>query len=420
MKITQFSLQNFKSFAANAVAPTGLTGLSAVNLLFGHNSSGKSNVLKFLELLFRNKAPQTSTVEVIEDGETVSYKREQEAPRFWQGLIENQPFIFHKNNRSAPIEFSVVIELSGEDFDRTGFNEANLLTQYYPMMGGATNFVLELNGRIINRGNPNVSEINLTGASFNGGEIYRVNANGPTTYFLNNQNLGDGRDLFERLLGSLTGTVLFLDKDRYIVPEKYDGRVTSAKPGSFKNWLHNLSTSLLNYGEFEAFKEFVRKYAVKNTALQNFEPTFAVEGDRVEVILHNGSERLPLDSFGTGIQQVLLILSEIFATKPRVVLIEEIELNLSPTMQQQLTRVFAAMIGEQVIDQVIFTSHSRVLADNTALSIYEVTMDEAGVTTVAQRKEKEQSTFFTPPILNVGNEIANPKREVGKKGLEWD
>ena len=99
--------------------------------------------------------------------------------------------------------------------------------------------------------------------------------------------------------------------------------------------------------------------------------------EEIEVMLENKIGRFPLKNYGTGIQQIFYILSRIFDSASKIILIEELELNLSPEYQELIINNLQEFIKDQKISQVFYTSHSDYLNRND-FKIYEVTLDENG------------------------------------------
>lgn len=103
-------------------------------------------------------------------------------------------------------------------------------------------------------------------------------------------------------------------------------------------------------------------------------------------MLTNSFNRLPLDSFGTGIQQIIYILAKIFEAKPKIVLIEEIELNLSPKYQCELIQHFLLKFIQKgkILDQLFFTTHSPLFCYRNDLRILQIEMNNRGESLIKQ------------------------------------
>lgn len=392
MKILDLQFSNFKSFGNYQNPVTSkLEDLRNMNMIFGENNSGKSNVLKFIDLLFQRKVERES-VYVEEEGRN---RERKEIGSFWKGNITDQPFIFHKNHREFPIVFNVTIEISDAEITASGLAESELLLAGHP--GNAGFSKIELNGEIVNSGSPSSSSIIMNEVKFNGQTIY-VNGT-PKVYFAGNAALRDNQQAFESLMGVLNDSVFFLDTDRAFSEELATKEVKTLDAKSFKNWLHNLSLDLVDYKKYEDFVGFVKEQSFSGKIFRAFDPSFAREmGDEIEIMLNNGSERLPITSYGTGVQQILLILAMLFETKAKIILIEELELNLSPKTQRELFKILRALITKGVIHQVIFTTHSSYFNFRTDLQLFEVSISGTGVSSV--KSQSDNRAFFKSQRLD--------------------
>ena len=82
------------------------------------------------------------------------------------------------------------------------------------------------------------------------------------------------------------------------------------------------------------------------------------------IIVDSFGRELMVERLGAGVNQILLLLSEIFAKVPegqaRIFGIEELELNLSPHMQQETLKVLFDMVSNPSssgFGQLFLTSH---------------------------------------------------------------
>lgn len=376
MLLKDVSFRNYKSFGNSDQGR--IQDLSKIDLIFGHNSSGKSNILKFLTLLFSRKLiRQTINVEG-------AVQIREERGSFYEGTITNQPYIFHKNQRKTPIKFDVSIELTKEEFENSGFeNHATIVGKYFKK---STNAIVKIEGTITSSGDPYTSTIKLDKVSLAGTDIY-TDTGKKKTYFGEQKDLGLDSADFENFMGLFNEIIFFLDKDRYLVAEKENQDAKQLYPHTFKNWLHNLSLDGHNYKRYDDFIDFVKKYGSPIDVLKIFAPRFtkSPDGD-IDVTMSNGSDYLPVSSFGTGTQQILLLLAMIFDTQAKIILVEELELNLSPRSQQHLLLIFSTLLEDKKIDQVILTSHSEILASTPDIKAFEVSMD-GGVSSVKNVEE---------------------------------
>lgn len=411
MLIKTFTVKNFKSFGKSTnPRDNEIKSLGKINMLFGYNNSGKSNLLKCLHLIFY---PKQLTEGLVVEGE----KMEKSGGKtFWRGPIDKVPFIFHKNNRNVPIEFELSMKIFHDEIKKSGFSHYKALADMY-LSKTHDYATLNLKGEIRKIDDFETAEIVLVEAKLNAKIIFSID---PTSkrnqYFATATNAlkGDGAT-FASLLGMLDNSALLFDNNRYLVDEFMqhlnngpDPFSASLSPTWFKNWLYQQYMNPRNKDVFHELGKFINKYRIthkstdessfKNVELfspfKDFSPEFAVINGYLDIMFKVGKERLPIGSFGTGIQQILYILTTLFITKAKFVLIEEIELNLSPKYQNELFKILCALIEDKKIDQVFFTTHSKYFNFRNDFSIYEVSINANGCSKAKKVGARRVSTFF--------------------------
>lgn len=390
MTIRNFTLGNFKSFAnANNL----LQNASPINMIYGHNNSGKSNLLKFLNLLLKSK-DKFDEVEV--EGKIV---RRSQVRNFYDGLIENEPFIYHKNNRSVDIKYEIILVVTKLEL-QTNFTEyAQLAPTYFSNADDTVE--IKLSGRIYSIDSQSTSLIELQGALIDNKEAFAIDA-GVSIYFRGIEGLEGQSQILDSLLSYFNNAINFIDNNRYFTEEKFAINDEELRPANFKNWLYNKSLNNFKHAEYEEFLGFVRKYKVgkRLVDLEKLDISFAVDIDNnVDIMLNKGEDRLPISSFGTGISQVLFILAKIFDSTARIISIEELELNLSPNTQKELLNIFLALIKDNIIDQVFFTSHSPFFNFRNDFSLYEIEINAAKVSTISKKAAITGNTFWRNNII---------------------
>ncbi len=406
MKIKNFTIKNFKSFSSHTnEVEDQIRQLSGINMLYGYNNSGKSNILKFLNLIFQSKV---NNERIVVEGDVI--ERRSVAP-FWKGLIDDSGFFFHKNNRSKPIEFNFIIKVTHDNL-KSKFEGFDVLKKDF-LSDTHSYATFDLTGRIKAVDGFHTSEIVLDQVKLNKKKIYSIDGKGKLFYFEEAKNkksslINDGV-AFNNLLSIFNDLICFLDNSRYFGTERITHEPTELNSSSFKNWLYNLYLDPKEYKVFADLVDFIEKNKISaktsdealfkgvegNSPFTDFNPEFSKSGKgEIEVMLKSGKGRFPLTSFGTGIQQLLYILSRLFMSNSKVVLIEELEMNFSPKYQQELLGILRALIEKGKIDQVFFTTHSKYFGSRSDFSIYEVKMTE-GVSTAAKVTSKRKD-FFNP------------------------
>lgn len=385
MIIKEINFQNFKSFGTTDTGK--IEGLSPINLIFGNNSSGKSNILKFLNLLFKGKLLR----EAIEVEGAATIREIQGS--FYEGTIIGEPYIYHKNKRNIPIKFEISIEVDKKELGQSGLSTYDIFIKEFFKKNNSV--IVRIEGIIESSGDPYTSTIKLNEVKIAQQSIYEDTGKSKD-YFRGIKDLDGEAQVYRDFMGIFNSMIFFLDKDRFLVAESENVNIKELFPSTLKNWIHNLSLDAINYKKYEDFIEFVRKYG-RLEVLQTFSPTFSKDGQgRIDFLISNGSERLPINNFGTGVQQLLLILAMIFETKSKIILVEELELNLSPESQQLLLLILTQLINDKKIDQIILTSHSETLASTANIRTYEITMADgiSCVKIVLKNDGKLKTNFF--------------------------
>ncbi len=395
MKIRELEIRNFKSFADYNNPDVGrLSDMANLNMIYGANSSGKSNILKFIELIFSSKFQ--SGEPIIVEGEPVQQRGAQSS--FWKGIVNESQYIFHKNDRNLTIKFNFLISVSHQELQNTGFQALNILVEEYGVAANDSN--LKFVGEIKSLGDFSTSEIRLINVKLNEREMFLDD--GQTKHYFRS---GQGQQAlltqslqFENFMSLLNGIVLFLDTDRFLAMEHENAIITRLTAKNFKNWFHNLSLDPLNHKKYSKFLAFVREQENFGPFFTKFNPSFSRHGQNIEVMISIEGENYPLESYGTGIQQMLFLLAIIFESRARIILIEELELNLSPKAQKNLFQALRQLISNGHIDQVIFTTHSSYFKFTTDFCFYEVTLNRARVTRVEKVRAVRRNFFLNNPI----------------------
>lgn len=380
MQITHLKVENFKS-----LVKVDTTGFASVNFIHGYNNSGKSNFLKFIELLFKSKTFSAPEIYFDEFGIQQTRIKEIQKTPFWKGVIYNSPFLFTKNDRIKNILFEVQLELNNNEYPH--YAELNAAGYLYTNRDITP---IKIKGEIFSL-NQNDSQIKLLEVSLKGDIIYSLNKDAPQFFKTPKKSiLADNEGVFNDVMDIFNNCVMLIESERYFSREK----LTQEPPeffssANFKNWLYGLSLDADRFEKFSALIKFLDGFNLtskvtkvldsnlKNYPLKNIKMNFSKFREEIEIMLENPVGRFPLKNYGTGVQQLLFILSKIFETTSKIILIEELELNLSPEYQELIINNLQNFLQEERISQVFFTSHSDYLHRGD-FKVYEVSIDENG------------------------------------------
>jgi len=363
MKIKLVKVKNYKSLA-DATAER----LTENNMVFGYNNSGKSNLMQLIHLIFRKKADYDVYAVEREDGTMESrVKLERGTRNFWDGKIVDQPFLFFKGNRDKNIEFEVEIEMNVRDL-----TNVDRLEEY--IKAGDSKFDLIIKGIIVSEGY-DISRIELEEVRLNNLKIFSTGASGSNYFEGSTTDLKDDSTALDEILILLNNGVQFIDSNRYFGNEMFI-KNEELTPNNFKSWLYDLYINPETYNQYidliKWFDEFKLEGGnnqslinnLTNYPLNNADVGFSNPREGIDIMLDNNKGRYPLKNFGTGIQQIIYILACIYASKAKVLVIEEVELNLSPAFQNEFLNFLQQLINDGKINQLFFTSHSNYLADH--------------------------------------------------------
>ncbi len=237
MKIKSFQIRNFKSLYNFPASKFG-----NINMVFGLNNSGKSNMLKFLNLVFQTK----SFGQQVKVGTGEENRRQvTNLTNFWEGEISDLPYIYFNNNMDIPIEFDVTLELSKKEIPFI----SELTKEKIISNRDNSNIFIRGNFESTNK---TTSRINLKQVQMNNKIIFEEGE-----YFPNNKSLS--QEHFDGILKELNNCILFLDSNRIVASDTFmkdieeNGEIV---PTSFRNSLFELY--LYDYDKFmESFYQLL-------------------------------------------------------------------------------------------------------------------------------------------------------------------
>lgn len=409
MKIKNFKVSGYKSlhdFKVNSMAN--------INMIYGYNNSGKSNMVKLLELIF-SKKNSTEGTKVDSGFEQISTPN---TGNFWEGIIENQAFIFNTNSNTEEIHFEFLFEIAKNEISGVLSDNYKPFADIYFANHNNDSFPIEIKGEITKL-NFNSSSIKLSSVLLNRKDLYSIDNLGDKIYlkylevkYSSSPIYKNRFSIYQSIMRIFNDCVLFLDNDRYFVSE-FENEKTGQNFNSrtFKNWIYKMYLNPELFSTYNELVEFLKEFKVsidpKNNSLKSCESNsplsklslgFSKNADKeINIMFDKKGGRLPLNSFGTGIQQLVYLLARIFSSKSRIVLIEELELNLSPKYQIEILKHLKELIAKNKIDQIFFTTHSNYLIYRNDFSIFEISIDDSGNSTCTKVKSPKKS-FFAPNL----------------------
>lgn len=399
MQIRKVEVENYRS-----LKKVTMPSLNRINMLYGYNNTGKSNFLRFIELAFRRKV-RLGSIKYAE-GTVQKEERTEDISGWWEGEFRDKAYMFTDDKRGEAITFVIGMEVAHSELGElqktlaTEYLAKNRVTAYMRFEGTIRSVTYD------------ESEILLTKVTINRHVAYNPSAKEESLRYFPSTRLAGQAETLNSLLAIFNDCVLFLGSDRYLSEESE----LSDVPGKLhaknaKNWLFEQYMDSQKYTKFREFIAFVKAYQSKHIEddaakhawrqwpFSTGDVGFGRFGKSIDVMLRNAKGRFPLASYGTGVQQILYLLAKLFFTSARIILIEEIELNLSPTAQRELFINLQRLQAARHLDQVLFTTHSNYFNYRGDFRIFEAVLDENGYTNI-QPKRAARKDFFGRTLID--------------------
>lgn len=328
MRIERFRIQGYKSIVDLTVDLT-LDGLADINVFFGLNDVGKSNILEALKLWW----------ELLDPSPQLHIMSTQDTER----LVRNNIF---RLKDDLDIEFEVLFTIDHIKF------KSNI----YVRKADAIEYQNQL--------------VILRGGIF--------------------EKISDKDAL---LLSKLKFHLI--DAERRIQPEQRSKNsapaVISARNLKQALFLAYLSPDPEQKKRFSAVK---RVLAESPFELGELDVAYNPENDEINIGFVRSNSRLPIENLGSGVQQLLLILGQIFLNDYPIIAVEEPEMNLSPHYQAEMMSTLETLMGDPAVklEQLFISTHSPYF--EFTQNFYDVTYDPVKGTQVQRATNADYNQHF--------------------------
>ncbi|MCB0231748.1 MAG: AAA family ATPase [Anaerolineae bacterium] len=351
MRITRFRIQGFKN-----IADVSVDGLSDINIFFGLNDVGKSNIFEAIALWHRLLATSRSP--------NHSESHEDFERNFGTSLF----------SLGGPTELGLDVELILEVSD---LQRKNLFPD---VVSHLRNHLRHTNESQLNVTSQVKSVLDSNKASIRSKAYW-----------------GDRTDveLHPKDLANVVPPIHIIPAERRFFVEQ---RNTDKIAESISH--ENLKKALF-YAYLSSDIQQKKRFGAIKTVLS--EPPFSL--GELDVALDPGNDqidigfirpygRLPLENLGSGSQQLLLVLGQVFLNDFPIIALEEPEMNLSPQRQQELMVALRRLMQDPAIGlkQLFISTHSPYFEFTE--NFYDVTLDESGHTQVTRTTEQDWNTHF--------------------------
>jgi len=342
MKLLEIGIGNFRSIGSE---PVWINLGKKLNVFIGANNSGKSNVLRAIEWLTENRS-LNKKLDQIEQHQRDAKKlirftlkaKFEDSDEF--SLSEDNTFIIDVHINGMEREW-IKGPLDDIDFKKINKSMKKYLGKYYNSHPGQEQLI-------------------------------------ETTH-----------KIYERLTSFLIAQlpeIFFIPQFRQITPGqnysiKGDGIVEM-----LASWQHPEITMDSNTERFLKIQELLRR-------LLNM-PSIEMEvvHTKDQIIVKNGELRLPLESYGTGVHELIILAAAIYSQDNALFCIEEPEIHLHPKLQKEFIR----FLINETNNKYLITTHSNAFispSDDVEVVHVRTTNDS----TTGRRIE---SSYHTLELLN--------------------
>lgn len=391
MRLTRFEVTHFKNFRR----PVVLDALDGFDVIHGENNVGKSNLLQAIDLFFLllgslgkrsekfSEAPgedETSIAPLLEEGRRVGVRFHVQ-----HGYLTQRGFtpdaIFNLSE-PLPIELLGDVESRPEDWRRAGATKE-----------GEGTFRIQL--RVSRSHNGCLDVEARPGRQARDPEDWNTFRIVPALATVNFNLQANARahgfilvDVFRRVAGvdgAEDATKLRRTVTDDLLLALYDAK-ESVEPGLFQRW-ELFERAMNSLGPIVGDGRFVI--------------TYNRQMGRAILAVQRGALRIPIETMGSGVQQVAALVARVLLANSAIVAVEEPELNLRYEMQirlrDMLRDIVASGVGPQ---QILVTSHSP--AFEAGAHFYGIRLTDEGPV-VERRPTSEAAAYLqlgtvSPPM----------------------
>lgn len=314
MEILNLHIKNFKS-----LKDIKIERLENLNIFIGKNNSGKSNILKAIELFF----------------DELWYLSENGSPSI-KGINRNLWFNMDTTN---PIELYLTIKLNESESRELEDSSKD---------GRPTKIRFSMK----------VFEIEPDTKNMTYSVDYSVLEFVSKYPYLSNKN-----EERNKIINLIKNKFYFIPADRGLTDETYTGIEESAFNGKkIKNSLAILKNSLdiIERKKFFRIQEIIKEIGSDFGVLDS-----SLDRNNVDVNFENNDLLFPSSSVGSGLHDILIIVSNlVFGGSGVIFAVEEPEIHLHPEATRKL---FNFLKKESESTQIFLTTHSSIFVDKAIL-----------------------------------------------------
>lgn len=311
MILHEIGIGNYKSIGYE---PIWINLEKKVNIFIGTNNCGKSNILKAFRWISNNKQLNQKL-----------------------GLLE-----FHQRDENNPIRLSFKASLESHDIDHPNIESKFILdVEIFP---DRFNW---LSGPLPNINNNNdLHKYNEYMKKYEG------------HYFSGIPNEQSLKNTSDKIYQNIAKTLISLIPKTFVIPQ-----FRQIIPGSdyeiagkgivelLSSWQHP------EINKDTLFNKFIKIQILLQRLLELPGIELEVVHTNDKIVVKNGNLRLPLESHGTSIHELIILAIAVFSEENSFFLIEEPEIHLHPKLQKE----FLNFLINETNNQYLITTHSNAL-----------------------------------------------------------
>jgi len=340
MKIKNLGIANFRSFDSEGIL---IENLRKINIFIGKNNSGKSNILRFFNSCSRAIQKNTEVSQIY---------------NLFRAEFNKYENYFNGNKKNLEITISIRPEYFFKELTKY-VNPDDCLTMKIDLFDGK------------------VKEECKIFRNINYDKLFSFARDSKIGYSTSNKDtLLEELDklLIKKMMhyfSSLFSKIIFIPDFRKISEEEEDQK-SNVVDG--KNIISEMfKMQLPTYGQEENKLKFLKIQKFVRDLLDDQNINIEIPHDKKNMLVEMNGYRRPLESFGTGIHELVIMCSALALYEKHIVCIEEPEIHLHPYLQ----RKFINFLLNKTNNTYFITTHSNVFLDyNENTSIYHVTYNK--------------------------------------------
>jgi hypothetical protein len=284
---------------------------------------------------------------------------------FYTGVIDNFTNNFYMNATES-IKFKIEFSIDNNDIKI----KAAIKNKLTKVKKFSTTSRIIFEGNIQKNGD--AAEINLSKVYVNTILVFeQIFLPQSVTYFPTidgkKRQQGDLSSEFTSLLEPFNDCVAVIGSSRDMLPVPFNAELAVEEISSknFKQYLYELYLSEKNHPLFEEINDVFNKPPFSFGTI-----SFAKPNGYLEIMVKKDGLRLPIKHIGSGVLQSLYIITMAISNKNKIICVEELEQNLSPSKQIEILAKLQSMILAKQLNQLLLSSHSSVYSKPKLGTIY--------------------------------------------------